>query len=218
MSELYEAMSTLRAVRRLRPDPIPHDVLERVLQAACWAPTGGNMQPWRVVVVRSAERKAKLQEIYEPEWRDYTAANRVRLAQHSVGIDADKLRRTLAAGDYLAAHMSEVPAILMFCADPTLMYITDAKLDRISMIGGGSVFTAVQNAMLACREEGLGCTLTTLHCLREPEVQAALDIPAGWATLAMVPIGYPIGGGHGPISRQPPSALAFDDAFGVPWA
>lgn len=218
MSELYEAMSTLRAVRRLRPDPIPHDVLERVLQAACWAPTGGNMQPWRVVVVRSAERKAKLQEIYEPEWRDYTAANRARLAQHSVGMDTDKLRRTLAAGDHLAAHLSEAPAILMFCADPTSMYITDAKLDRISMVGGGSVFTAVQNAMLACREEGLGCTLTTLHCLREPEVQAALDIPAGWATLAMVPIGYPVGTGHGPISRQPPSALAFDDAFGVAWA
>ena len=76
MTELYEAMSTLRAVRRLRPDPIPHDVVERVLQAACWAPTGGNVQPWRVIVVRSPERKAKLQAIYEPEWQAYTAANR----------------------------------------------------------------------------------------------------------------------------------------------
>lgn len=217
MTELYEAMSTLRAVRRLRPDPIPDDVLERVLQAACWAPTGGNVQPWRVVVVRSPERKAKLQAIYEPEWHNYTAANRARLAELSIGADTDKLRRTLAAGDHLAEHLSEVPAILLFCADPKMMYITDAKLDRISMIGGGSVFPAVQNAMLACRAEGLGCTLTTLHCLRESDVREALDIPDGWATLAMVPIGYPVGGGHGPIARQPPSALAFDDAFGVPW-
>jgi nitroreductase len=85
------------------------------------------------------------------------------------------------------------------------------------MVGGGSVYTAVQNAMLACRAEGLGCTLTTLHCIREPDVQEALDIPENWATLAMVPIGYPIGAGHGPISRQPPSALAYDDAFGEAW-
>jgi len=69
----------------------------------------------------------------------------------------------------------------------------------------------VQNTMLACRAEGLGCTLTTLHCLREPEVKAALDIPADWATLALLPIGYPIGKGHGPIARQSPSQLVFDD-------
>ncbi len=218
MIDLYEAMSTLRAVRRLRPDPVPDDVVERVLQAACWAPTGGNMQPWRVIVVRSPERKAALQEIYEPEWVRYAAANRTRLEQAGSGADVDKVHRTLVAGDYLAAHLAEAPIILMFCANPKLMAITDAKLDRISMVGGGSVYTAVQNTMLACRAEGLGCTLTTLHCLQEPEVQEALEIPEGWATLAMVPIGYPKGVGHGPITRQPPSALAYDDTFGNAWS
>ena len=64
---LYDAMSTLRAVRKLRPDPIPDDVLERVLQAACWAPTGGNQQPWRVVVATDPEVKQGLQDIYAPE-------------------------------------------------------------------------------------------------------------------------------------------------------
>lgn len=216
--DLYEMMSTLRAVRRLRPDPIPDDVLERVLQAACWAPTGGNVQPWRVIVVRSPERKQKLQELYEPEWHNYTAANRKRLEGLPLGADTDKLTRTLAAGDYLAAHLSEAPAILMFIADPKNMAITDIKLDRVSMIGGASVYTAVQNAMLSCVAEGLGCTLTTLHCIREPEVQEALDIPEGWATLAMVPIGYPVGKGHGPISRQPATVMAYDDAFGAAWS
>jgi nitroreductase len=86
------------------------------------------------------------------------------------------------------------------------------------MVGGGSVYTAVQNTMLACRAEGLGCTLTTLHCLREPEVKAVLDIPADWATLALLPIGYPIGKGHGSITRQSPGQLVFDDAFGVAWS
>ena len=72
MTDLYEAMSTLRAVRKLRPDPIPDDVLERVLQAACWAPTGGNQQPWRVVVVTDPDKKAALQDIYRPEWQRYS--------------------------------------------------------------------------------------------------------------------------------------------------
>ena len=96
--------------------------------------------------------------------------------------------------------------------------VTDAKLDRVSMVGGGSVYPAVQNAMLACVEEGLGCTLTTLHCMREDDVMQALDIPEGWATVAMVPIGYPVGRGHGPITRQPPASLAYRDRFGSPWS
>ena len=65
-------------MRRLRPDPIPADVLDRVLQAACWAPTGGNMQPWRIIVVRSPERKQALAAIYAPEWKTYTEFGRRR--------------------------------------------------------------------------------------------------------------------------------------------
>ncbi|HEU5085404.1 MAG TPA: nitroreductase family protein [Acidimicrobiales bacterium] len=215
--DLYEAMSTQRAVRRLRPDPIPDDVLERVLQAACWAPTGGNMQPWRVVVVTDAEKKAGLQAIYAPEWARYVEGFMARLA----GLPEDQLdrwRRIAAAGDHLAEHLAEAPAILVFCADPKQMAITDARLDRISIVGGGSVYPAVQNALLACVAEGLGCAITTLHCFREAEVLDLLDIPEGWATAAMVPIGYPVGRGHGPITRQPPARLAYRDTFGTPWA
>ena len=216
--DLYEMMSTLRAVRRLKPDPIPADVLDRVLQAACWAPTGGNMQPWKVIVVRSPERKAALADIYGPEWHAYTGFSRRRAEKAGVaGEELAKLERTLAAGDYLADHLTEAPVLLLFIADPAKMAITDKNLDRISMVGGGSVYTAVQNTMLACRAEGLGCTLTTLHCIREPEVKAALGIPEDWATLALVPIGYPIGKGHGPITRQSADQLVYDDTFGEPW-
>jgi nitroreductase len=216
VNDIYEMMSTLRAVRKLRTDPIPDHVLERVLQAACWAPTGGNVQPWRVIVVRSPERKQALADIYLPEWYAYVDGLMQRIA--AMPEDQQPMwHRTKIAGDYLADHIQEAPVILMFVADPRNMAITDAKLDRISMVGGGSVYTAVQNAMLAARTEGLGCTLTTLHCLREPEVKEVLGIPEKWATLAMVPLGYPIGKGHGPITRQPPSELAFDDVFGAPW-
>jgi nitroreductase len=217
--DLYDVMSTLRAVRRVRPDPIPADVLDRVLQAACWAPTGGNMQPWRIIVVRSPEKKQALADVYAPEWKTYAEFGRRRAERQQLpAADMAKLERTLAAGDYLAAHLHEAPAILLFIADPAMMAITDKNLDRISMVGGGSVYTAVENAMLACVAEGLGCTLTTLHCIREPEVKATLAIPESWATLAMVPIGYPIGKGHGPITRRPPAELVFDDVYGAPWS
>ena len=212
MADLYETMSTLRAVRRLRPDSIPDDVMERLLQAACWAPTGGNQQPWTVIVVTDPARKQALKDIYQPQWAKYMVGYHQRLE----GLPEDAVAKSLrmvSAGDYL----DEAPAILMFCGDPSRMAITDAKLDRISMVGGGSVYPPVQNLMLACVAEGIGCTLTTLHCLREAEVQAALDIPPEWATLAMVPIGYPVGKGHGPITRRPIAEMAFRDTFGNAW-
>ena len=217
MSDIYEMISTLRAVRRLKADPIPRDVLETVLQAACWAPTGGNMQPWRVIVVSSPDRKKALADIYRPAWYKYAKGYDARLNALPAE-EREKGQRARSAGDYLADHLHEAPAILMFVADPKQMAITDAKLDRISMVGGGSVYTAVQNAMLAARTEGLGCTLTTLHCLEEDKVKKALDIPNDWATLALVPLGYPVGSGHGSITRQSPEVLAFDDAFGVEWS
>lgn len=212
---LYEAMSTLRAVRRLRPDPIPPEVLTRVLQAACWAPTGGNQQPWRVVVVQDPDRKAALAELYRPEWYRYID-NPAVPRNDTVPEEVKAAReRMIASGSYLADNLAEAPAILLFCADFRRMAVTDAGLDRQSLVGGGSVYPPVQNAMLACVAEGLGCTLTTLHCFREDEVKTALDIPDEWATAAMVPIGYPVLRGHGPISRQGPEVMAYQDSFGT---
>ncbi len=216
MADLYENMSTLRAVRRLRPDPIPDDVLERVLQAGCWAPTGGNQQPWRVIVVQDAEKKQALSDIYKPEWDKYLQGFLKRI-EGAPPDELEKWQKIGRAGDYLAEHLAASPVILMFVADPRRMAITDAKLDRISMVGGGSVYPAVQNVMLACVEEGLGCTLTTLHCLKEADVKAVLDIPDEWATVGMVPIGYPVGKGHGPITRLPPAKMAYRDTFGSAW-
>ena len=112
--DLYQAMSTQRAVRRLRPDPIPEDVLQRVLQAATWAPSGGNVQPWRLVLVRDAAQKRALETLYAPLWSQYIERNRERL-QASWNEAEAGMRRTIAAGDYLASHMHEAPAIAVFC-------------------------------------------------------------------------------------------------------
>ena len=106
MNDIYEMMSTLRAVRRLRTDPIPDDVLERVLQAACWAPTGGNVQPWRVIVVSSPERKQALAEIYRPEWYSYVEGFKQRVA--AMPEDQQPVwERTMVAGNYLADHLQD---------------------------------------------------------------------------------------------------------------
>ena len=212
---LQETMSSLRAVRRLRPDPVPAAVLERVLQAACWAPSGGNQQSWRVIAVRDPELKAGIQDVYLPAWQAYSA-HFMDLMSSVPNDEIERLRKVVAAGDYLANNMAETPVILVFCADLRAMAITDAKLDRISVVGGASVYPAVQNAMLACVSEGLGCTLTTLHCVDEPAIVSLLDIPPKWAVPAIVPIGYPVGRGHGPIRRKAPAELAFSDRFGQP--
>ena len=95
-----------------------------------------------------------------------------------------------------------------------MMAITDIKLDRVSVVGGGSVYTAVQNLLLAARAEGLGCVLTTLLCIAEPEVKSLLDIPDPWGTAAAIPLGYPVGKGHGPIRRRSTGSLVFDNSFG----
>jgi len=214
---LYEAMRTLRAVRRLRPDPVPEPVLRRVLEAATWAPTGGNAQPWRVVVVTDAARKSVLQRLYAERWERYVARHRRLLAAAD---DATRARaaRMLGAGDYLARHFAEVPVHLVVCFNPELMAITDAGLPRVSVVGGASIYPAVQNLLLACRAEGLGCVLTTLLCECESDVRALLEIPEPWATAADVPIGYPVLRGHGPISRRPVEKMAFRERWGAPLA
>ena len=95
--------------------------------------------------------------------------------------------------------------------------MTDAELGRQSVVGGGSIYPAVQNLVLAARSEGLGCVLTTLLCVEEPAVKKVLNLPEDWYTAAAVPLGYPVGGGHGPITRKPIDRMVFRDGYGEPW-
>jgi nitroreductase/alkylhydroperoxidase family enzyme len=211
--DLYDAASTTRAVRRLRPDPIPEETLRRVLRAASWAPSGGNLQPWHVIAVRDPVRKKGLAELYRAEWAIYAAARRTLLAPLPEDVRAPA-ERMLAAGDHLAAHWQDTPVVAAFCFHPDRVHVTDAALGRTSVVGGASLYPAVQNLLLACRAEGLGCVLTTLLCAREREVRELLEIPEPWGTCAFVPIGWPERGGHGPLSRRPVEQVVFADRFG----
>jgi nitroreductase len=210
---IYEAMKTLKAVRKLRPDPIPDDVLRRVLEAATWAPTGGNRQPWRIVLVKDHAKKQRLGELYSRSWKTYVGHYYSAIPESMPAAARERTIRTLKTGDYLADHFGETPAIAVFCFNPNEMAITDSKQKRPSVVGGGSVYTAVENLLIACRAEGLGCVLTTLLCESELEVRELLSIPDPWYTAAAVPIGYPVGRGHGPLTRQVVEKLVFLDSW-----
>jgi len=219
--ELYQALRTTRAVRKLRSDPIPDAVLHRVLEAATWAPSGGNRQPWRIVAVRAAETKQAFQRLYQGSWRGYSAPLRAAAAKlPQPAPESNRTLRNLAAGDYLADHLHEAPVILVFCFDPQQLAVTDARLGRLSVVGGASIYPAVQNTLLACRAEGLGCVLTTMLCQFEAELRPWIELPEGWGTAAFVPIGYPVGSAHGrdgaPVSRQPVEQMVFGERFGEP--
>jgi len=211
--DLYDAMKTLRAVRRLRPDPIPDDVLHRVLEAATWAPTGGNVQPWRIVVVRDREKKQRLGSLYAEHWSAYTTTHRKLLAQAPDAV-RERNERMIRAGDHLAERFADTPAVLVQCFHPEGLAVTDAEQGRVSVVGGASVYPAIQNLLLACRAEGLGCVLTTLLCAVEPQVKALLDIPDDVSTAAMVTMGWPVKPFPTKLRRRPLSEMAFVDRYG----
>jgi nitroreductase len=174
-----EVISTTRSIRRIKPEPVPDDMLNRVLEAALWAPSGGNRQPWRMVVVRDTELKRSLGEIYAREWAVYVDfnMNAVRNADESV---RSRVAAGLAVGTRLADTLHEVPVVVLFVHDPSMLYVTDDNLGRTPVVGGASLYPAVQNLLLAARAEGLGGVLTTLISRSEPRNGAA-RVAAGFA-------------------------------------
>ena len=203
--DLYALMSTTRSIRRISDAPIPDDVLQRVLQAAIWAPSGGNRQPWRIIAVRDRDTKQKLSDIYVEEWAKYVDFNMKKVEGASSEI-VEALRKGLAVGTRLAETLADVPVVAMFVHDPSALYVTDEGYGRSPVVGGASLYPAVQNLLLAARAEGLGGVLTTLISSREPDVRQVLGFPDTWGVYAMVPLGYPRGQ-HGPLTRAPFSEM-----------
>jgi len=214
--DLFEAMSTLRSVRRLRSDPVPDDLLRKVLTAATWAPNGGNAQPWRFLAVRDPELRRELGRTYEALWMSFRDAYAAKRLGNLEGDARARAQRMLDSADYLAHHFHEAPVIVIPCVEIAHLAITDAGLDRPCLVGGATIYPAVENLLLACRAVGLGTTLTTLLCAKEPEIRALLGIPDGWATCAHLPIGWPQGKGHGPVRRKPIEKVAYLDRWEQP--
>ena len=173
---LLEAMLTQRAVRRLRPDPVPPDVIESMIFYATRAPSGANRQPWEFVVVTDSERRARLGEIYRRCSKELFKAS----------LDAasdDNSRRVFSDAIYLSDHMGEAPVLVVVCARVPNGESVEDQLP--------SIYPAVQNLLLCARAHRLGTVLTDAHRRAEDEVKTLLAIPAGIETVCIVPIGYP---------------------------
>jgi nitroreductase len=198
--DLFEAINTQRAMRRLKPDPVPDELVWKVLEAAVRAPSGGNRQPWNFIVIRDEKKKKKVAEWYLEAWnKAYGPIKQVALANPN-------MKKTYASADYLANHLAEVPVLIMAT-------VQQAGIAPVSP-PGASIYPAVQNLMLAARALGLGTTLTTLHREHEKDVKALLGIPEGVETMALIPLGWPAGKfGGGP--RMPVETVTFWDTWGA---
>lgn len=206
--EFLDVLHTTPTCRYYRPDPVPDDVLRRVLDGARWAPTGGNRQGVRFLVVRDAARRRRLKELYLPLWEQY--------AERSRDVSDVPRPRMLANADHMARHLDEIPALIVVCARLADLLATDRHLGRLSIVGGASVYPAVQNLLLSARAEGLGTALTTLLCAVEPQVKDLLAIPEGVATAALVALGRPEAPFPGRLVRKPLRETCFADAWGEP--
>jgi nitroreductase len=204
-SDLFEIIQTTRSMRRLKPDLVPPDLIRKILEAGVSAPSGGNMQRWRFLVVRDPKVKKTVGAYYKRAW-DEIARPRYSQGDPAPGTSPERFSRMLDAAQYLADHIHEAPIWIIPCmqgANPT-------------RTAGSSIYPAVQNMLLAARALGLGATLTTLYLNFEREVEAALGLPADVHSYALIPIGYPMGR-FGPVRRVPLAEVVFADQWGQPY-
>jgi nitroreductase len=158
VSVLFEIMQTTRSMRRLKPDPVPAALIRKILEAGTSAPSGGNMQRWRFLVIRDPEIKKTVGAYYKRAW-DEVASPRYRAGETAPGTNPERFSRMLDAAQYLADHIHEAPVWIVPC-------LQGANPSRTA---GSSIYPAVQNMLLAARALGLGATLTTLYLNFEKE-------------------------------------------------
>jgi len=215
--DLYEAMRGAPTSRRFRPEPVPRETLLRALDAARFAPSGGNRQGWRVIVVEDAGTRRALRDLYLPHWRAYIGqAGEARApADRDASPDQRRLRMMRRANEY-AEHLDEVPLHLVVGVRLADLAVTDAALPRQSIVGGASVYPFVQNLLLALRAEGLGAAMTTLLVPAEAEVKQLLGIPDDVALAAHIGVGRRADPWPARLARNPVAEFAFSETYGVP--
>jgi nitroreductase len=214
--DLYEAMRCAPTSRRFKPDPVPAEVLHRVLDSARFAPSGGNRQGWRVIAVTDPERRAALRDLYLPHWRAYLEqTGAARMLAEPDGIDAPRVRMIRRADDY-ANGLNRVPLHLLVGVRLEDLAVTDAQLPRQSIVGGASVYPFVQNVLLGLRAEGLGAALTTLLVPAEAEVRRLLEIPQEIALAAHIGVGYRADPWPSRLARREVEEFAFSERYGEP--
>jgi nitroreductase len=200
---LAEAMSTQRAIRRLKTDPVDDELVLRLIELALKAPTGSNQQNWEFVVVRDPAVKRKLGRLNRRAWSLYGGLGR-RLVREDA-----KMLRILDAVQWQADHFEEIPVIVVACLrGPRVPFPPVAATSYY-----GSIYPSVQNLLLAARSAGLGAALITLPLWSTILARRALGLPWTVSPCAVVPLGWPKGR-YGPTTRRPVGEVVHLDRFG----
>ena len=219
---LLDVMATMRAMRRLKPEPVPREVLTDLVRAATWAPSGSDAQHYGFVVVTDRDVMGQLAEL----WRDCVHTYTALMGTVVPGADDDRHARMADALRYQADHFHETPALIAACyqrSGPGLRQLLDVRANvalarrlgagRLRRLAAGgraatnlaeasSIYPAVQNLLLAARGHGLGATLTIWHLFREADFRRVLGVPDDHGIYALIPVGYPLGR-FGPVRRRP---------------
>ena len=207
------------STRRFTDEPVSREVLERVLDHARFAPSGGNRQGWRVIVVTDPALRRELRDLYQQPWDAYmvkTGGRAALDAGEASGVRPGRLQMLRGADEY-ARNFHEVPVHLVPCVELSALTITDAELERPSIVGGASVYPFVQNVLLGLRNEGLGASFTTLLVPAEEAVRELLEIPEPFVLAGHIAVGHRREPWPGKLSRNPTSEFVFGERFGAPW-
>ena len=204
--DVFEVMSTARAVRKFRDDPVPDDVLRQCLEAATWAASGGNSQPWKFVVLRSPEMRKLLGETYRRAWE--RNKGNYGVTGEEAPDDMSPRARMARSMVHFVDNFEKIPVYVLFC-------LRSRGVRQPALTEGGSIYPAMQNFVLAARAHGLGTVVTTFFLESEKEIREIVGVPENYYLAALLPLGYPMGR-HGPLRRRPVDEVVYDDTWGTP--
>lgn len=232
---LFDVLWTTRAMRRLKPDPVPEETLLQLVDAALHGPSGSNAQNWRFVIVRDRAQKEKIQAIWKKCWGFYQETFATAdLRPGETKEQREKMRRVATE---LVDTLADVPALVFVCvakdeqlaaalsSPSTLVKLVQhfgvAGALRLAASGsrtsgladGATAYPAVQNLLLAARGLGLGAVLTTQHFFVPGEFEAVIGLPSSVTLAAIVPVGWPKGK-FGPVTRPDPRSVTSWDRYG----
>ena len=193
--ELYDAMRTTFAARDYTDDAVEDEVLYRILDNARFAPSGGNRQGWRVIVIKDKDMRRKLRELMAPTIKQYKAQAMAGETPFNSVTPSKVTQETIDATPSnfpLIDSLDTAPVVMVICVDLTAVTSFDKDLDRVGVISGASIYPFVWNILLAARNEGLGGVLTTFLSNHEPAAKALLHLPEHFAIASMVAIGKPV--------------------------
>lgn len=188
-------MRTTFACREFTGEPVPQEVLHRIIDNARFAPSGGNRQGWRIIDITDAaikERLAQLSIGMATRYLLQMQAGESPLNTIHESVVTDEQVAQAEAPEWLVAHIRNAPTLLVITVDLQLVASMDKDLERVGLVSGGSIYPLAWNILLAARNEGYGGTMTTWGVAEEAEVQALLDIPPHWAVATIMPLGKPV--------------------------